>query len=85
MDRFLESFQERSTPQKVLIIVGLTILSLLVLAILYLITAPPRSDTGQTQNNGRLPLAETCRSQPFPARIASKSGGYRTDDQSMGT
>lgn len=50
MDRFLESFQERSTPQRTLIIVGVAALFLLVLAILYLITAPPRSDTSQTQN-----------------------------------
>lgn len=50
MDRFLESFQERPTPQKILITVGVTALFLLVLAILYLITTPPRSNTNQTQN-----------------------------------
>ncbi len=51
MDRFLDSFQERPTPQKVLIIVGVTALFLLVLAILYFVTTPPRSNTNQTQNS----------------------------------
>jgi hypothetical protein len=50
MDRFLESFQTRSTPQKIAIIVGVTALFLLVLLVLYVVTTPPNSNTNQAQN-----------------------------------
>lgn len=49
MDRFLESFQERPTPQKVLIIVAVTAVFLVLLVILYFITSPS-SNTNQVQN-----------------------------------
>ncbi|MCL5019049.1 MAG: hypothetical protein M1426_01025 [Patescibacteria group bacterium] len=49
MDRFLESFQERPTPQKVLIIVAVTAVFLVLLVILYFITSPG-SNTNQVQN-----------------------------------
>lgn len=50
MDRFLESFQERPAPQKVLIIVTATAVFLVLLVILYFITSP-NSNINQTQNS----------------------------------
>lgn len=67
MDRFLDSFQERPTPQKILIIVGVTALFLLVLAILYFITTPPRSNISQTQNT-QIPQVT-----PIPIKITNSS------------
>ncbi len=49
MDRFLESFQERPAPQKVLIIVTATAVFLVLLVILYFVTSPG-SNTNQVQN-----------------------------------
>lgn len=49
MDKLLKSFQERPTPQKVLITVGATTIFVLLLVILFLVTTPP-SNTNQTQN-----------------------------------
>lgn len=83
MDRFLDSFQERPTPQKVLIIVGATAIFLLLLVILYFVTTPPRTNTNQAQNSQvpqvtPIPI-KTTNTSPPNSWETEKNPSYKID------